>query len=135
MTHVTRWFSQRDGDMVEGALTLPLMALLALALLNLALAGYASNTATNAADYAARIGAVSQTNANGRAMTALNNSLSTGPGTYDVDVQADVPPGSYVTVRVRWEVPNVYGGLMSLFGASSGELSGEAVATQRKEGW
>ena len=36
--------------MVEGAITLPLMALIALALVNLSLAGYAAVTAANAAE-------------------------------------------------------------------------------------
>jgi len=48
------WWHDARGDMVEGALTLPLMALIALALVNLSLAGYAAVTANNAANVAPR---------------------------------------------------------------------------------
>ena len=39
------WWHDAGGDMVEGALTLPLMALIALALVNLSLAAYAACSA------------------------------------------------------------------------------------------
>ena len=38
-------------------------------------------------------------------------------------------------VEVDWAVPNFYGSLMPLFGASSGPLKGTAVSAFRKEGW
>jgi len=56
--------------MVEGALTFPLMALVTLALVNLALAGFASTTANHAAGYGARAGSVAQTDPAGRALEA-----------------------------------------------------------------
>jgi len=40
-----------------------------------------------------------------------------------------------VRVEVDWSVPNVYGSLMPLFGATSGPLKGTAVSAFRKEGW
>ena len=46
-----RFLTDCIGDMVEGALTFPLMALVTLALVNLALAGFASTTANHAAGY------------------------------------------------------------------------------------
>ena len=49
-----RWLTGRRGDMVEGALTFPLMALVTLALVNLALAGFSATTANHAAGYGAR---------------------------------------------------------------------------------
>ncbi len=130
-----RWIRGSDGDMVESAITLPVMMLLALALVNLALAGYASVTATSAASYAARIGAVTQSNPAGQAMSAAQDVLRAGVGNYHVSVRADRNPGGKVVVRVQWEVPNLFGSLMPLFGASSGPLRGEAVSSQRKEGW
>ena len=129
------WLRRKQGDMVEGALTLPVMALLALGLVNLALAGYASNTAQNAAHYAARVAAVSQDDPVGRGMAAAQQILVHGVGTYNVQIQADTYPGGYVVVRVGWQVPNVYGGLLRYFGVSGGDLKGEAVVVQRKEGW
>jgi len=55
-------------DMVEGALTFPLMALVTLALVNLALAGFASTTANHAAGYGARAGSVAQVDPAARAL-------------------------------------------------------------------
>jgi len=40
-----------------------------------------------------------------------------------------------VRVEVDWSVPNFYGSLMPLFGASSDPLDGTAVSAFRKEGW
>jgi Flp pilus assembly protein TadG len=130
-----KWLKGRRGDMVEGALTMPLMALVALALVNLALAGYCSVTANNAANYAARVASVSQTDPVGRGLAAAQHALASGVGTYQVQVSADTTPGGQVTVRVGWEFPNVYGGLMPLFGGANQPLRGEAVSAFRKEGW
>ena len=121
--------------MIEGAITLPIMALLALALVNLALAGFAANTAQNAASYAARMAAVTQDNPAARGLDAANQVLATGVGDYSVSVSADSRPGGHVRVEVTWEVPNVFGGLLALFGGSNEPLQGTAVAVQRKEGW
>ena len=131
-----RWLFGRRGDMIEGAITLPVMALLALALVNLALAGFAANTAQNAASYAARMAAVTQDNPAARALNAANQVVAHGVGDYTVNVAADSRPGGQVRVEVHWEVPNVFGGLLAFFGGrSSGKLQGTAVAVQRKEGW
>ncbi len=121
--------------MVEGAITLPIMALLALALVNLAIAGFAANTAQNAASYAARVAAVAQDNPAGRGLDAANQVLATGVGDYSVNVAADNRPGGQVRVEVTWEVPNTFGGLLTLFGGENKPLQGIAVAVQRKEGW
>jgi Flp pilus assembly protein TadG len=125
----------RSGDMVEGALTFPLMALVALALVNLALAGYASTTANHAAGYGARAGSVAQVDPAARALEAAQHALASGVGTYNVRVAADTYPGGVVRVEVDWAVPNFYGSLMPLFGASGGPLDGTSVSAFRKEGW
>ena len=131
-----RWLFGRQGDMVEGAITLPVMALLALALVNLALAGYAANTAQNAAAYGARVAAVTQDNPAARGLAAANQVLAqTGVGEYSVNIAADSRPGGQVQVVVTWKVPNTFGGLLSLFGGENKPLQGQAVAVQRKEGW
>jgi len=131
-----RWLFGKHGDMVEGAITLPIMALLALALVNLAIAGFAANTAQNAAAYGARMAAVTQDNPAGRGLDAANQVLAqTGVGTYSVNIAADSRPGGQVQVEVRWEVPNVFGGLLAFFGGTNGPLQGKALAVQRKEGW
>jgi len=121
--------------MVESALTFPLMALVTLALVNLALAGFASTTANHAAGYGARAGSVAQVDPAGRALEAAQQALRSGVGDYAVRVAADTYPGGVVRVEVDWAVPNFYGSLMPLFGASSGPLKGTVVSAFRKEGW
>lgn len=130
-----RWLFGRRGDMVEGAITLPVMALLALALVNLALAGFAANTAQNAAAYGARMAAVTQDNPAARGLNAANQVVTHGVGKYAVNIAADSRPGGQVRVEVNWEVPNVFGGLLAFFGGKNGPLQGKATAVQRKEGW
>lgn len=131
------WQRDRRGDMVEGAVTMPLMALVALALVNLSLAGYAAVTANNAANAAARMASVAQTDPVGQGLAAAQQSLQAGIGTFDVSLAAGHNPGSDVTATVRWRVPNFFGPLLALFHAGGGgaEISGEAVAQFRKEGW
>lgn len=135
LINIWAWLRGKRGDMVEGAVTFPLMALVALALVNLALAGYASTTANHAAGYGARAGAVAQTDPAGRALEAAAQALKSGVGDYAVNVSADTAPGGVVRVEVAWEVPNFYGSLLPFFGASSGPLKGTAVSAFRKEGW
>lgn len=130
-----RFLAGRRADMVEGAMTFPLMALVALALVNLALAGFASTTANHAAGYGARAGSVAQVDPAGRALEAAQEALQSGVGDYAVRVTADTYAGGVVRVEVDWSVPNVYGSLMPIFGASSGPLKGTAVSAFRKEGW
>ena len=131
------WWRDRGGDMVEGALTMPLMALVALALVNLSLAGYASVTANNAANAAARMASVAQADPVGQGMAAAQQSLQAGIGSFDVSLAADSNPGGDVTATIQWRVPNFFGPLLGLFHANGGgaEISGEAVAQFRKEGW
>ena len=66
---------------------------------------------------------------------AVQQALASGVGAYNVRVAADTYPGGVVRVEVDWSVPNFYGSLMPLFGASSGPLKGTAVSVFRKEGW
>ena len=136
MPPIRNFFLSTRGDMVEGVITLPLMALIALALVNLSLAGYASVTANNTANVAARVAAVAQSDPVGQGMAAAQHALQAGIGEYDVVLLAPSSPGGQVTATVSWRVPNFFGGLLRLFGGSSGEvLSGRAVAVFRKEGW
>ena len=130
------WLHGRRGDMVESALTIPLLILVTLAFVNLALAGYASATAQNAANYGARMGAMAFTGAGGRAWQATLDVLSDAMvGAYSVSVTATDTPGGQVRVAVNWQVPNFFAGLMPLFGQSAGDIHGRAEAVYRKEGW
>ena len=122
--------------MVESAVTFPVIALLTLALVNLAIAGYAHVTASNAANYAARAASVDQANPAGSALAAAGHALQGAIGTYEVSVSASNWPGGMVVVTVDWEVPNFFGGLLTLFGESVDDvLEGQATSAFRKEGW
>ena len=132
----TAWLNNRQGDMVESALTMPILILVTLALVNLALAGFASVTANNAANLAARLGSVDQVAPGATAYAAAERALAGTVGDYTIQiVQADGFSGGRVSVSVRWSVPNFFAGLMPLFGAEAGALEGEAVGIFRKEGW
>lgn len=131
-----RWIRGLQGDMVESALTIPVLLLVTLAFVNLALAGYASATAQNAANYGARMGAMAFSNAHGRAMSAAIDALSDAMiGAYSISVAATDTPGGQVTVAVNWQVPNFFAGLMPIFGQSPSDIHGRAEAAYRKEGW
>ena len=127
----------RGQNMAEAALTLPLLVLLVLALVNLALLGYSRVAAVTAADYAARVAAVSQDDPIGRAVDAARTVLDrAGVGDYAVTVVADPTPGGVVQVRVRYETPNLIAGLTRAFGVTLPDpLAGEAVSSRYKEGW
>ena len=56
--------------------------------------------------------------------------------TMPLTLAAPSSPGEQVTATVSWRVPNFFGGLLRLFGAGSGDdISGQAMAVFRKEGW
>jgi Flp pilus assembly protein TadG len=130
------WLWGQQGDLVEGALTFPLLVLVTLALLNFSLAGVASVSASNAANYAARTAAVSQSDPTGVAYWTALSAVQGSIGSYQIQIlRADSYAGGQVTVEVGWSVPNFFSGLMPLFGQSAETLDGRAVATFRKEGW
>lgn len=132
------FLQQRQGDMVEAALTMPLMVLLALVLVNFALVGQARNAAQNAANFGARMGSIAFTDADRHARenaeAALQHCLCTARVT---DVQAQDTPGGEVIVEVEWEVENYFHSLFQYLGGNSlpVRFTGTATASYRKEGW
>lgn len=133
---VLRFLGDRRGEMAEAAVTLPIVMLATLALVNLAIAGFASVNAANAANYGARIGSVSQVNPAGAAAAASHEMLAHAPvGEYGVSAFGGGPPGALLAVAVDWQVPNYFNGLLSLFGGGVSEFSGTSVAYFRQEGW
>ncbi len=137
MPYGPSFWRQREGDMVEAALTMPLMVLLALVLVNFALVGQARNAAQNAADVGARMGSVAFTGARQQAQNsaeaALQHCLCDARV---VSVAATDTPGGEVQVVVEWTVLNYVQPLMQLFGSQmSDRFRGTATATYRKEGW
>lgn len=129
--------SKRGTSMVEAAITLPVVVLLTFALVNMAMAGYAAVAASNAANYGARVGSVSQTNQINRAVAAAQEKIDqTGIGDYLIYATGGGSRGAQIVVTVQWTVPNYIGGLMSLMGtAEFSTISGTAESTFRQEGW
>ena len=124
-------------SMVEAAITLPIVVLLTFALVNMAMAGYAAVAASNAANYGARVGSVSQSNQINRAIAAAQAKIDqTGIGDYLIYATGGGSRGSQIVVTVQWTVPNYIGGLMTLMGgADFTTISGSAESTFRQEGW
>ena len=128
---------QRGAAALESAIVLPVMVLVSLGGVNMTLAGYAAVAATNAANYGARVGSVSQQNPAGRAIAAAENHASqTGIGEYSVSAYGGGRRGSQIVVEVHWEFPNWFRGILAFVGGSSpAQFEGNARSTFRQEGW
>jgi Flp pilus assembly protein TadG len=128
---------RRGSNLVETALTLPLLILVTLGLVNLALAGIAGLHANNAANYGARRGSVAQTGSASVAASAAWEKLSSvSLGEYGVNVSASGGRGGTVNVVVSYRVPNYFAGLAAFFGGGmSPYMEGQALSTFRHEGW
>ena len=128
--------SSSRGDMVEAAVTMPLLLLVTFALVNFALVGHARNSAQNAANHGARVGAVTASGAGSAARQAAERLLANCFCTHSVTVSAANAPGGTVTVNVTWSVPSYMDGFLQVMGgAAQGDFSGTASASHRKEGW
>jgi len=135
-----RWIQRlgsRRAELDEAAFALPVLLLVSLALVNLAILGFAAVNAANAAEYAARVGSTALTNPSSAAYNAAAAKLSAvRVGNYTVSVTGGGAPGARVDVAVTYQVPNYFGGLARLFGVSlPGQFQGTARATFRQEGW
>lgn len=129
--------SERGQAALETAIVMPAMILLSLGMANLALAAYCATAATNAANYGARVGSVSQQNPAGRAIAAAEaHAAQTGIGDYSVSAYGGGRRGSQIVVEVHWEFDNWFRGILAFVGGSSpGTLMGDARSTFRQEGW
>jgi len=123
--------------MAEAAITLPVVLLLTFAMANLAMAWYAAVAASNAANYGARMGSVSQTDPIGAAVIAAQGRLDNiSVGTYSINGSGGGNRGAQVNITVDWAVPNFIGGLMTLLGGGDQiNFEGTALSTFRQEGW
>jgi Flp pilus assembly protein TadG len=130
---------KRGGTMAESAISIPVVLLILVFGLNVARAGWVAMAARNAANYGARIGAVSGGNPKEFAKTAAETSLnqSGASGTFLTDVQViGEGPGAVVSVTVSWSSPTIMAGICSYFGEGCpAEFSGSARAVWRREGW
>ncbi len=131
-----RLFSKR-AELDEAAFALPVLLLVSLALVNLALLGFAAVNAGNAAEYGARMGSVTLANQPAAAYSAAQQKVSAvRVGSYTVSVRGGGRPGARIEVAVTYRVPNYFGGLARLFGANlPGQFQGTARAYFRQEGW
>lgn len=128
--------SKRGAAMVEAAITLPVVVLLTFAMANLAMAWYAAVAASNAANFGARMGSVSQTDPIGTAVAAAQTRLdSISVGSYAISGSGGGFRGAQVNISVDWTVPNYIGGLMALVGGDPLNFSGTALSSFRQEGW
>lgn len=130
-------FNRRGDEFAETAIAMPVMVLVSIALMNLTMAGFASVNANNAANYAARVGSVTQQGAGGAAYNAAQQSISNAKvGEYSVGVSGGGFPGAQINVQVGWNVPNYIGGLLAFLGGGiSGDFHGSATSVFRQEGW
>jgi Flp pilus assembly protein TadG len=128
---------QRGAAALESAIILPIMVLVSLGGVNMTLVGYCGVAATNAANYGARVGSVSQQNPAGRAIGAAEaHATQTGIGEYSVSAYGGGRRGSQIVVEVHWEFPNWFQGIMAFVGGSSpSQFQGNARSTFRQEGW
>ena len=129
--------SEQGSSMAEAAITLPVVVLLTFAMVNLAMAWYAAVAASNAANYGARVGSVSQTNPTGNAVGAAQGRLDTiTVGTYAISANGGGYRGAQVNVLVEWAVPNYIGSLITYIGGGDQmNFAGTALSTFRQEGW
>jgi hypothetical protein len=132
----TLWKDLR-GELEEAVMVLPVLMLVALALVNMAMLGFAAINAGNAASYGARMGSVAQQNPAGFAAASAQQMLNAAPvGTYSVSVSGSGIPGDTLTVWVHYSVPNYFGGLAGFFGVQTpAEFSSTVTAHFRQEGW
>lgn len=130
---------RRASEILEFAVTAPLILTLLLGLFQVGMIAYASQMAKEAARHGARTGSVAQDNPAGRAyVAALNHAQSSFPlGAPRVLILA---PGGVVgtelRIRVIFTVPNLFarlGGLVPGLPSGPFEVFGEATA--RQEGW
>lgn len=133
-----RFWKDAEARLIEDALTLPILLLVAIGMLNVFVYGVASVSAANAADYAARQASVAQANVAGVAAAAAWQRLNRLPmgAQFQVSVQGAARRGQMNAVVVSYAVPNWFRGLAAMFGVSMpATLHGTAVSYFRHEGW
>lgn len=137
MKQFLRRMTSRRAELDEAAFALPVLLLVSLALVNMALLGFAAVNASNAAEYGARMGSVALNNQAAAAYSAAQGKVAAVQvGTYAVSVSGGGSPGARVDVAVTYRVPNYFGGIARLFGASApNQFQGTARAYFRQEGW
>ena len=137
MKTMRKLIGDRCAELDEAAMVLPVLLLISLALVNLALLGFAAVNAGNAANFGARMGSVAQSDSSGVAVSSAYQMLTAVPvGTYTVSVTGSGLPGDMMIVQVSYTVPNYFGGLAGFFGVSTpADFTNIATSYFRQEGW
>jgi len=125
------------AEIDEAVFVLPVLLLVTFGLVNLSMVGFAGLSASNAANYGARMASVAQANQASVAFGAANSMLESAPvGTYTVSVAGGGTPGGLVRVQVQYSVPNYFASLASIFGISTpANWTGTVRSDFRQEGW
>ena len=136
MKFLRRFLRDRCGtEVLEAAVTVPILVLLTLAILQFGTVVYASQMAKEAARHGARMGSVAQDNPAGRAAAAAYQYAQGVFPAGNPEVQILAPGGvvgSELRIRVRYRVPNFVGGFP---GIPPGPYDVWGEATARQEGW
>ncbi len=130
---------ERGSGLIELALTLPVVLLVALVIVQFGVTSFAGAAAEAAARQGARVGSVAQVNPAGYAVAEAQRVAFTSFSAGQPQVIALAPGGvvgSELTIRVTYQVPNFMGFLGGLFaGLPDSPISVSGQATFRHEGW
>ena len=130
---------ERGSALVEMALTVPVVLLLALIIIQFGVTSFAGSAAEAAARQGARVGSVAQVNPAGQAVAEAQQVAVATFSIGQPQVVALAPGGvvgSELTIRVTYQVPNFVGWLAALFSdVPTGSFPVSSQATFRREGW
>jgi hypothetical protein len=125
--------------MAEAAITMPVVLLVLMLGINLTLVGHTALVAANAANYGARVGAVSRENPKTWAEAAARSVLprTSYAGQFDPPyARVDPNVGGVVVVSVHWTYPSVLSSLCAFFGGyCPAKFEGTEISAWKKEGW
>ena len=129
---------ERGAELLEAALTLPLIMLVTLAIVNFGMVVYAGQMAQAAARHGARMGSVAQGGSGAGVAASEANSFANGAfGLGNPQVSILAPGGvvgSVIKVRVDYTVPNLMSGF-GFPGLPRGPFRVHGEATFMQEGW
>jgi Flp pilus assembly protein TadG len=130
---------EQGSGLIELALTLPIVLLVALVIIQFGVVAFAGSAAEAAARQGARVGSVSQLNPAGQAVAEARRVAFTSFSAGNPQVVALAPGGvvgSELTIRVTYQVPNFLSSVAGLFsGLPAGPITVNGQATFRREGW
>ena len=130
---------RRAAELLEFAVTAPLVLAILLGLFQVGMVAYASQMAKEASRHGARTGSVAQDLPAERAYAAAANHASSSFPLGHPEVFILAPggvTGTELRVRVQFTVPNLFAGIGALVpGLPEGPFEVYGEATARQEGW